>query len=715
MLSFRSELEDLHKPAVEQDIINLEKQIRQYRKGEIDDEKFRSLRLVRGIYGQRQPGVQMVRIKIPFGRMTTKQLQTIADIAEEYGSGNLHATTRQDIQIHYVSLEKTPELWAKLERDDVTIREACGNTVRNITASPTAGIDPKEPFDVSPYAYELFRYFLRNPICQELGRKFKIAFSSSEEDTAFAFIHDIGFIPKIKIESVPSEEGRKEIRGFKVVIGGGLGSQPHHAVTAFEFLEEQFILPYAEAILRVFDRYGERKNRSKARMKYLLDAIGLEKMRELISDEWNALPNKEYWVNREIVQQPHIPEPIPNHHAVTENIIAEEKFRKWKETNVFEQKQKGFFGVYVRVPLGNISADTARRFAEITKQYAADELRVTLNQGYMMKFVRPENLPALFSALEHIGLADPGFDSVNDITACPGTDTCNLGISDSTNIALEFEKVIRDEYPDLIYNNNIKIKISGCPNSCGQHGLASIGFHGSSFRVGKNSLPALQVVLGGARLGNGEGVLSEKVIKIPSKRGPACLRLLLDDYLENANEGEYYEQYFQRKGKDYFYNVLKPLADLTNLVPSDYIDWGHDEQFALKTATGECAGVIIDLVSTLLYETEEKLGWARETFKAHRFADSIYHCYNVFVTGAKAMLLKKDVIVNTQNGILKDFEEQYGSEPCFQYPNGFREFVLRINKREPGQEFAELYLNDAEQFFAALKHVNEVQQQEAAV
>src|SRR5436190_1849355 len=224
MESFRSELEDLNNPVVARDIIDLSKKIQLFRDGKIDDEKFRSLRLARGIYGQRQPGVQVIRIKLPFGRLSTKQIRRIADISDEYASSTLHATTRQDIQIHYVSLDKTPELWAKLEKDEITTREACGNTVRNITASATAGIDPKEPFDVSPYAYEMFRYFLRNPICQEMGRKFKIAFSSSEDDTAYTFIHDLGFLPKI-------EDGK---RGFKVVIGGGLGANPYLAQTAFE-------------------------------------------------------------------------------------------------------------------------------------------------------------------------------------------------------------------------------------------------------------------------------------------------------------------------------------------------------------------------------------------------------------------------------------------------------------------------------------------------
>jgi sulfite reductase (ferredoxin) len=699
MQSFRSELENLHSPVVERDIIDLEKKIKLYRDGKIDDNKFRSLRLARGVYGQRQPGVQMVRIKIPFGRLSVKQFLTISDIAEEYGSGNLHATTRQDIQIHYVSLERTPELWARLERDDVTLREACGNTVRNITASSTAGIDPKEPFDVSPYAYELFRYFLRNPICQELGRKFKIAFSSSEEDTAYAFIHDIGFIPKVKIEN------EKEVRGFKVVIGGGLGSYPHLAQTAFEFLEEQHILPYAEALLRVFDRYGERKNRQKARMKFLIDEFGLEKMRELIREEWNALKVKEYLVDRDILPQTFIPGPI---NANLPEYIDKQKFKRWRETNVFEQKQKGFYGVYVRVPLGNLDVRKARLLAQIAKTYASEEIRITINQGYLLKFVRPENLPSLHHSLDDISLADPGFNSANDITACPGTDTCNLGISDSTSITVELEKVISKEYPDLIYNNNIKIKISGCPNSCGQHGIASIGFHGSSFKVGNYSVPALQVVLGGGLVGNGQGLLSEKIIKIPSKRGPDVLRLLLDDYSENQNEGEYYENYYRRKGKEYFNALLKPFANLTNLVPSDYIDWGHDDQFALKTEVGECAGVIIDLVATLLYETEEKLEWAKETFELGQFADAIYHSYNVFVNGAKAMLLKKDIIVNTQNGILRDFQTQFGNESRLQFPERFKEYVLRINKHEPTKEFAQLYLHDAEQFLETVKsaHAN---------
>ncbi|HEY0652215.1 MAG TPA: nitrite/sulfite reductase, partial [Chryseosolibacter sp.] len=479
MLSFRTELEDLNNPIVANDILTLEKKIRLFREGKIDDEKFRSLRLARGIYGQRQPGVQMIRIKLPFGRVTTKQLRRIADISDEYASSNLHATTRQDIQIHFVSLDKTPELWAKLEKDEITLREACGNTVRNITASPTAGIDPKELFDVSPYAYEMFQYFLRNPICQEMGRKFKIAFSSSEDDTAYTFIHDLGFIPKI-------ENGK---RGFKVVIGGGLGANPYLAQTAFEFLEEDQLIPFTESVLRVFDRYGERNRRMKARLKFLLDEIGLPELMRLVQEERLAIKNKTYKIDYDSYPDPEVPDFTPQSEVVE---INEAKYQQWLDTNVFEQRQEGFFGVYVKLPLGNLSSDRARQFADIVDSYASTELRVTVNQGYLIRFVRPEALRHLFVALDRMELADPGFDSVADVTACPGTESCNLAISDSTQISLELERVVREEFPDLIYNTDLKIKISGCPNSCGQHGLAGIGFHGSSIKDKQGKvLPAL--------------------------------------------------------------------------------------------------------------------------------------------------------------------------------------------------------------------------------
>lgn len=702
MLSFRSELESLENPVVQNDILDLADKIAKFRNLQMDDDKFRSIRLARGVYGQRQEGVQMVRIKIPYGKMTTRQLRRIADLSDEFASSNLHATTRQDIQIHYVSLDRTPELWTKLEQDNITIREACGNTVRNVTASDKAGIDPNEPFDVSPYAHAFFEYFLRNPICQEMGRKFKVSFSSSDEDSALSFIHDLGFIPKVKVEN------GKEVRGFKVMLAGGLGAQPMLAYLAKDFLPEDQLIPYSEAVIRVFDRYGERARRNKARLKYLLADIGLEAFTQLVEEERTAIKSKTYKIDTSKIQQP---EPQPEGKKYPQVTIEDKnRYERWLKTNVFEQKQKGFYGVYVRVLLGNMSSDKARKFATLVDELAGDDIRITINQNYLLKFVRQEALGALYVALDQLGFADPGYDSTADVTACPGTDTCNLGISSSTGIAAELERMIKEEYPDLVFNTDIKIKISGCPNSCGQHGFASIGFHGSSMKIGQNVLPALQVMLGGGVDGDGVGRVGERVIKVPSRRGPDAVRWLLEDYDKNGNDGEYFKDYYLRQGKNYFYELLKPLADTSGVVDTDFIDWGHEEKFFVKTATGECAGVIIDLVQTLLFDSEEKLSWAESTFEKGAYADSIYHSYNVFINSAKALLLGEDVKNNTQIAVINDFDRLFVDKGLFSFAEGsFKEHVLRINKNEPTKEFAELFKSEAEKFLTKLKEVRDEQ------
>jgi sulfite reductase (ferredoxin) len=684
MQSFRTELEN---PIVEKDIIDLEKKIFAFRGGEIHEEKFRSLRLARGIYGQRQPGVQMIRIKLPFGRVTFKQLLKIADVSDTYGSGNLHLTTRQDIQIHYVSLDRTPELWAELERDDITLREACGNTVRNVTSSPDAGINPEEPFDVSPYAHAVFKYFLRNPICQEMGRKIKISFSSSDRDTAFSYIHDLGFIPKI------NEKGE---RGFKVMLAGGLGAQPFLASPVHDFLPEDQVIPYTESVLRVFDRHGERNNRNKARMKYLVQKLGLEEVLCLVSAERIANKSKSFTIDRSAVDVPVLPTEREFLPLEEENSLS---YQHWLATNVFEQKQTGFFGVYVKVTVGDIKSDQARAMVEAIRDLVADEIRVTQNQGLLLKFVRKEALPSLYKSLKDLNLADPGFDSLADITTCPGTDTCNLGISNSMSLAATLEQVIYTEYPELIYDKDIKIKISGCMNSCGQHGLAHIGFHGSSVKANGKVVPAVQVMMGGGTVGNGEGRVSDRVIKVPSKRATHALRHILDDYAALALQGEPFNGYYDRQGKDYFYQLLKPVADLTSLIPEEYVDWGHEETFQTAIGVGECAGVIIDLVATLLLEGKEKLGWASEALAGGAWSDAIYHSYAVLVNSAKALLLDKGVNCSTQTGVIKEFDTNYVETGEVILNSSFSDLVLQINKNEPSAEFAENYFKEAELFY----------------
>jgi sulfite reductase (ferredoxin) len=583
-----------------------------------------------------------------------------------------------------VSLDRTPELWHELEQDKVTLREACGNTVRNITASVTAGIDPNEPFDITPYAHSLFEYLLRNPICQEMGRKIKISFSNTDEDTALVFIHDMGFLPKIK-------EGK---RGFKVVVGGGLGAQPRMADLAHEFLPEDQLIPFAEAVLRVFDRHGERNSRSKARMKFLLQKIGFESFMELVEAERLAIKNKSFEINTERFE---VNEEVQ---VKTETVSDVQKFEIWKTTNTFEQKQQGKFGVYIRVPLGNISSVVSRSIIEKLNGFVGDDIRVTINQGLFLRNVPVVNLAYVFNVLESEGLAAFGANSVANITACPGTDTCNLAISDSVSITYELEKVIDQEFPDLVKNNDFKIKISGCMNSCGQHGMANIGFHGSSLKdVNKNVLPALQVLLGGGASGDGFGRAAEKVIKVPSKRGPQVLRYIFSDYQENGLEGEYFNNYFDRKGKNYFYELLKPLASLDALVQSDFIDWGQEVAFETAIGVGECAAVMVDLVAILFVEADEKLADAKGAFESEKWADAIYLAYSAQVNAAKAMLLDIDVNCSTQMKVISEFTKNFDE--------GFQESILRINKENPTKEFAVDYIRDAVTFCSETKKKRE--------
>lgn len=687
MQSFRSELEN---PLVEKDIIELERKIRLYREGKIDDDKFRSLRLARGVYGQRQQGVQMVRIKLPYGKMSFRQWKRIADISDEFSTGNLHLTTRQDIQIHFVSLDRTPELWAKLEEDNITIREACGNTVRNITASETTGVDPNEPFDVSAYAHTLFEYFLRNPVCQEMGRKIKLAFSNSDADTALTYMHDVGFIPKIK-------DGK---RGFRVLVGGGLGAQPRMADLAFDFLEVEQIIPFTEAVLRVFDRHGERISRNKARLKFLIAKIGFDEFMQLVAEERIALKNKIYPIEpkTEAVEKVEIK-------AIELDENKRVQYGNWLKTNVFEQKQAGLFGVYIRVPLGNISSVVSRSLIEKLNGFVADDIRVTINQGLFLRHIPEVNLPYIFTVLDNFALAEAGANSLHNITACPGTDTCNLAISDSTNITLEFEKVLRHEFPDLIHDNDIKIKISGCMNSCGQHGMAQIGFHGSSLKTkDKRVLPALQVLLGGGTVGNGEGRAASKVIKVPSKKGPDVVRFVLGDYEANAENEEYFNTYFDRKGEKYFYELLKPLASLENLQETDFIDWGHSESFSTAIGVGECAGVMIDLVATLFLESEEKIENAIEAFAAFRCADAIYYAYASQVNTAKALLLTKEINCNTQHKVINEIDTNFP-----ELGGGVKEQILQIRANEPGEDFAMKYIQEAKELLIKAKEIRELE------
>lgn len=696
MQSFETEIEN---PIVQKDIIELANKIELFHNGKIDEEKFRSLRLARGVYGQRQEGVQMIRIKIPYGKLKSNQLRRISAVSDEYSRGRLHITTRQDIQIHYVDLNRTPELWAELEKDEVTVREACGNVVRNVTASETAGIDVKEPFDVSPYADALYKFFLRNPICQEMGRKFKVSFSSTDEDTGLSYLHDIGYIAKEK-------DG---VRGFKVMVAGGLGSQPRHADVLYDFIETDKIIPLMEGVLRVFDRYGERKSRAKARMKFLVKDIGLEAFKELIAEEQKAIEFKTVAIDADA----YVASKAVSVEAPQVEIKDQEAFDLWKSTNLIPQKQEGFVAIGVKVLLGDFYTDKARLLANLVDNYAAGEVRLTLRQNIVIPFVKEDLVPYFYQELEKLGFVEAGYNKAVDITACPGTDTCNLGIASSTGIAVELERMLKAEYPQYLKNQDLVIKISGCMNACGQHNMANIGFQGMTVRTPEKLVaPALQVLLGGGNKGDGNATFADKVVKVPSRRGPEALRRILNDFEANAN-GKEFADYYLEKGQKYFYDFLNDLQDITNLTQEDFIDWGENEKYVKEIGIGECAGVVIDLIATLFFESEEKIDDAKASFENEVYSGAIYLAYQSLVNSAKALLLAENKKTNTHAGIIKQFDEIFVESGKIELGASFSDLIYQINKNAPTKDFALNYISSADKFLAAVRAFREAEQAKA--
>ncbi|MFC2186281.1 nitrite reductase [Fulvivirgaceae bacterium LMO-SS25] len=690
MQSFRTELED---PIVQKDILDLEQKIYAYKNGSLDEDRFRSLRLARGVYGQRQTGVQMVRIKIPFGKISAKQLIRIAEVADQYSNGNLHITTRQDIQIHHVSLDDTPQLWAELEKDKITLREACGNTVRNITASIFSGIDKKEAFDATPYAQVLFEYLLRNPICQEMGRKFKIAFASSTKDDAFTFVHDLGFIPKM----------REDIRGFKVLLGGGIGSQPNHANVVQEFLPTDQLIPFTEAVIRVFDKYGERDRRNKARLKFLINEIGLDEFLILAEKEKKSLPYLKFPIipNEQVITIPAIYQSAPP-------TSIKHEYDRWLLVNVFEQKQKGLYSVGIQIDRGDISSELARKLALIIEKYTGDDTRLSIGQSILLRHIPNENLPQLFEELHHLHLANPGFHKINDIVACPGTDTCNLGIASSMGLAKELQKVIEAEFSELILEEEISIKISGCMNACGQHTIANIGFQGMTIKAGNKVAPATQILLGGGPLGDGNGRFAEKLLKVPSKRSPEVLRWILNDFYMQRTPNETFLQYYDRFGADYFYQNLKHWSDVNELTDTDFVDWGNTEKYEKAIGIGECAGVAIDLVATLIFEAEDKLFLAQECLDKNAFADSIYQSYSAQTHAAKALLTSTNAKTNSHALIHQNFDIEFADFKN-EFGNNFEILISAINENTPSKAFALQYLTQAKSIIQWIKNYRNAQ------
>ncbi|MEL6483684.1 MAG: HEPN domain-containing protein, partial [Bacteroidota bacterium] len=385
------------------------------------------------------------------------------------------------------------------------------------------------------------------------------------------------------------------------------------------------------------------------------------------------------------------------------SISDDATYKAWRLTNIIPQKQEGFVAIGVKVLLGDFYTDKARELAHLVQNYAAGEVRLSLRQNILIPFVKEELVPFFYVELQKLGFAEPGYNKALDITACPGTDTCNLGIASSTGIAEELERLIKEEYPEYISNPDVVIKISGCMNACGQHNMANIGFQGMSIRT-KNKLvaPALQVLLGGGNFGDGKGKFADKVVKIPSKRGPQALRLILDDF--NAHgKGASFADYYAAKGEQYFYEFLKPLTQIDNLTAEDFIDWGNEKKYEKAIGVGECAGVIVDLVATLFLESREKIESAEESLNQQKWAASIYYAYQSMVNSAKALLTAEKVKTNTHASIIKDFDQLYVETGKIDFPGGFETLALQLNQNKPTEEFATSYLADAKKVLVCLE------------
>jgi sulfite reductase (ferredoxin) len=572
-------------PIVRAEIDNFEREALAWRAGTGLGDDFRPFRLQHGTYGQRQADRQMMRIKVPHGTMTPEMLHAVAECAELYTPRKLgHVTTRQAIQLHFVMLEDAPKVMRRLAEVGMTTREACGHTVRNITADPETGVAADTVFDVTPYAEAAMRYFLRNPVNQKLPRKFKIAYSASPEDRGLIPMHDLGLMAVIK-------DGQQ---GFRVSVGGGLGAAPRLADVLEDFVPVNEQLRTIEAAIRVWDRLGERRNKNKARIKFLVAKLGIEEYKRLYRLELDTLPKAFDEKYREPDMTLIEDIPATGSHASRNGGVQAPRdgFETWRRTNALKQGQPGWNTVYVLLPIGDISSDNMHALAEIARTYANGHIRTTATQNFALRWVHDDDLPALHGALADIGLAEANVHTISDVITCPGADTCAIGVTSSKGLGTELRERIlagNGKYRDPLVDE-IKIKVSGCPNSCGQHHIADIGLYGMAIRMGERQIPAFQLMLGGN--GQGEGKLSKITMKMPAKYVPDAVEKLIDAYVGGRNDGERFAGWYERTGTPAVQELLAEYkqAPEFNQDPMAYVDWGQSKLFTLDDmGEGECA------------------------------------------------------------------------------------------------------------------------------
>lgn len=572
-------------PVMEAELADFQTEATRFLDGQWEETQFIGFRLKQGVYGQRQPNVQMMRVKLPFGGVTPDQMDAFAEVTERFAPLRKgHITTRQNIQIHHVPLAKAAESLFILGRAGLSTREACGNTVRNVTGDPWAGVGANELFDPTPYVAAFARYWLRNPLSQLLPRKFKVAFTADDNDIAITGLHDLGFIPRV-------QDG---IQGFKIVTGGGLSIMPRNALTLREFSPMSEYLRVSEAVVRIFEKADElRKNRAKARIKFLIDRVGIEEFTRMVDKELEGdWAKKDFSPDRLLL---HVDEAAtaPAKRETYEQPGSDmAEFTIFAMNNVKAQRQQGFSTVEVRVPRGDLSPQQFRGLATIMREYCGGHARMSVQQNIVLRWVRDESLYEVWKQLKAIRLANPGAQTITDVVSCPGTDSCKLGITSSMglNRAIE-ERVVAMNVTDPL-TKNIHIKMSGCPNSCGQHHIANIGFHGAVIKVAGHEMPAYHVFVGGNYDGGTMRMATQLKVRLPAKRGPDAVQRFVALYERDRQEGEAFNDFFDRVGAAPFQDSIQDLA-----IPGEFsddnevmfMDWGKSALYVMQRGEGECA------------------------------------------------------------------------------------------------------------------------------
>jgi sulfite reductase beta subunit-like hemoprotein len=575
-------------PVLEREFDDFDTEAGKFLRGDLPEEKFIGFRLKQGVYGQRQSDVQMIRVKLPFGGVTPEQLEAFADIAEEYTPLRKgHITTRQNIQFHHVPLPDAAKTIRRLGQVNLSSREACGNTVRNVTGDPWAGICEGEPFDITPYAAAFVRYFVRNDVCQLLPRKFKVAWTATDEDRAITGIHDLGFLPRV----------RDGVRGVEIRTGGGTSIMPRVGSALYEFVEldNGDYLKVSEAVLRIFDRQEQlRANRARARIKFLIDKIGIDAFRELVDEELEG-----DWVGErdftpdpllfEHDEQANAPEPPASYGSPNGD---RSEFDRFREANVRPQRQQGFSTVEAKVTRGDLSPEQFRGLARIMRDFTGGYARTSIQQNLVLRWVREESIFDVWQRLVELGLGEPGAHQITDVVSCPGTDSCKLGITSSMGLNEAVEERLASMAIDDPLAKRIHIKMSGCPNGCSQHHIANIGFYGASIKVGDKQMPAYVAHIGGQYEGGAVAMGKRLKVRLPAKRVPEAVERWVRLYQEKREDDEEFNAFVERMGEKEFEDAVRELAlpvEFSLETMNHFIDWARSEPFKVVRGEGECA------------------------------------------------------------------------------------------------------------------------------